>query len=113
MTVNSALIQALAPMGIPCRPEPYRGKESRFFTFNSASDNGADFGDDMPQHDAIVIYLHYWVATNYNYLNDIKRVRKLLTDADFSYASIVANNVDPDRETIRHIVFSTEFITEV
>lgn len=112
MSVNKAIIMAVKEFGIPCRPEPYRGKEDRFFTFNIASDNGVDYGDDVPQLNKQIVYLHYWLPINHNYLEEKAEIRRMLTDAGFSYPSVTLDSAVPDREGYRHLVFQTEYIQE-
>ena len=113
MSVNRALINALEDFDIPCKTEPYRGDEERFFTFNIASDSGTDFGDDSPGFNRLIVYLHYWLPINHNYLEEKKEIRKMLVDAGFSYPSVTLDSAVPDREGYRHIVFQTEYIQEV
>lgn len=112
MTVNKAIIHALKDFGIPCRPEPYRGNEDRFFTFNIVSDNGVDYGDNTPQFHKQIVYLHYWLPINHNYLEEKEEIRRRLTDAGFSYPSIPLDAAVPDKEGYRHLVFQTEYIQE-
>ena len=105
MSTAERLREALAPIGDPVQANTYRPADDseRYFTFN-LSTFGDDFADDEPGHERVLIMLHYYCPTAYDTTALVRRVKRLLFAADFTWPS-VTNAGD---EAGQHVVFEFE-----
>lgn len=105
MTVNQRLREALVPLRLPVQASTYvpASPSERYFTFN-VSTLGADFADNEPGHERLLLQLHYYCPTGYDSVADVRRIKKLLFAADFTWPD-VTNTGDAAGQ---HIVFEFE-----
>lgn len=94
MSIGALLRGAVSSIA-PVYPKVYTGPEDHYFVYDITDDRGDDWGDDIPDK------IHYWVRLNYyfpqgeNQTSMRNRVRNLLHEAGFSFASIISLS-DPD-----------------
>ena len=105
MSVNSSICAALASLKEPVQANTYRPADGseRYFTFNLSS-FGADFADDAPGHERVLVQLHYYCPAAYDTTALVRQVKRLLSAAGFTWPS-VTNAGDEDGQ---HIVFEFE-----
>ena len=112
MNAYEAAYQALAPLGVPVCPESYDGTEPIYITYNHADDHGADFGDNRPSCNVVVMQVHLFhpyktFRMRANYLAWKPIVRDLLMAAGFTYPDVTVLTDPP--ANIAHLVFTAEF----
>ena len=94
MSIGALLVGAVSGIA-PVFPKVYTGPEDHYFVYDITDDRGDDWGDDIPDK------IHYWIRLNYYYpmgenqTSMRNRVRNLLHEAGFSFASIISLS-DPD-----------------
>lgn len=94
MSIGALLVGAVNGIA-PVYPSVYTGPADHYFVYDITDDRGDDWGDDDPGH------IHYWVRLNYYYpMGENQtpmrnRVRNLLHEAGFSFASIISLS-DPE-----------------
>lgn len=110
MTVNGKIINALSGFGYPVEPDEYTGTALHYFTFNYNA-IPSDFSDDDPEHERILVQVHYVCPLGESPLSIIKAVKQRLRIAGFVWpthynATLENNSKSPDAR--QHHVFETE-----
>lgn len=105
MTVDEKIKAALDPFGDPVENSVYQGEKKRYYTFNYSA-HGADYGDDVPQHEKYLIQIHFFAPLNVNITQRVKDTKRAIAAAGFTYPETV-NSTDEDG---RHIVFECETV---
>lgn len=120
MNAYAAIQQALRPIGLPCVPQHYTGRENRYIEYGYAVVNGGNFGDDRPDCAVASLQIHLYLPMKENFLPLMAQVREALFDADFTWPQVQVINeyVDAELEDggirqpltdMRHIVFECEY----
>ena len=120
MNAYTAIRAALAPFKYPCVPNLYTGKENKFFTYNYASINGNDFGDDRPGCNVASVQVHLFLPVKENFIQTMNSVQQVLFDEGFTWPSVTMQSEYDEIETeqdgvrqgldgVRHIIFSCEY----
>ena len=112
MNAYEAVYAALIPLGIPVCPETYDGTAAEYITYNHADDHGADFGDNLPSCNIVVLQVHLFLpykvsGRRSNYLSWKPLIRDRLMCAGFTYPDVTVLT-DPAANTA-HLIFTTEF----
>lgn len=114
MNAFAAINQALKPMGYPCKPYLYDGKEPKYFVYNYALIQGADFGSDAPGTTVASVQVHLYMPvtdpkthSKLNYRSDMLAARDALFSAGFTFPEITI--LREDTEDMWHIVFECEY----
>lgn len=108
MTVNEAIIQALAGFGDPVVPGLYTGDATRYYTFNYDL-IPAQFADNQPIYERALIQVHFFAPLDYNSVRRRNETRKALIGAGLSWP---ATTDASDRDS-QHFVFECETIIEI
>lgn len=103
MSVNSEVIAALSKVA-PIEADTYEGKEEVYITF-SYNSIPADFGDDEPAHEILLLSAHLFAPTGKNILSKRKAVKKALFKLSGAWPS-ETNASDKDGQ---HLVYECEF----
>lgn len=110
LSINAEIKRALSPLGMPVVPAPYTGTERKYITFQDYS-NPDFYADDEPLEETSRIYLELFYPLDENPIKTIKRIKRLLHDADFGWPSVTPAHTDDKRryvfecETSRDINF--------
>lgn len=107
MSVASRLIAAIRPLGYPISQNQYIGEQPVYFVFNLSA-FPADFADDEPQHERVMVQLHLFAPHTTNTTMLQKEVKAAIRDAGFQYP-VLENASDEDNQ---HLVFESEISTE-
>ena len=103
MSTARDIIAALSPLGYPVAQDAHIGKEDAYFVFNLSTYPG-DFADDEPQHERVMVMVHFYCPMKKN-ITDLKRIVKLtLQSAGFTYPAQIAASEDGRQ----HVVFECE-----
>lgn len=103
MTVDARLKSVLKTFGDPISNGTYKGKATRYYTFNYST-LPSDYADDMPQHERYLVQVHLFAPLDENVNAQARKTKAALAAAGFQWPS-VTNASD---ESGRHIVFETE-----
>ena len=79
MSVNGILKTALEPIA-PVKADAYEGYTKEYLTFGYNS-IPADYGDDEPAHERILIQVHYFAPQGVNTLAKRRRIKAALRGA--------------------------------
>ena len=111
MTVNGAIVNALAPTGVPCSTEPSTAPDATYLTFNIIK-TPSYFADDEPLYSICYCQVHLFCPPTLNTLALRKQIKELLFASGFSYPE----EEDASEPEKQHIVFgfycSVETFTE-
>lgn len=105
MSINSEIISALAPVGLPCAPTPYVGEAAEYITFNYSS-RGAGFADDEPGHEIYSVQVHYFCPLKQNSLAKQKQIKQCLFNAGGTWPSAT----DASDSDGQHYAFECEYV---
>ena len=89
---------------------PELGTLDRWVTYNTADDRGALFGGDGAQENVLSLQIHVYLPEHEDYLDLKKRIRKSLSDADFTWPVITVETEEEHR--VRHIIFECDIEEE-
>lgn len=110
--VETRIKEALDGFGIPVEKgllyARARDLPPRYFAF-SVSRYGDDFGDDGPGCERCLVSVHYFAPLAENLTERVRRVKKALLAAGFTWPS----SVDASDQDGQHIVFDCEAPEEV
>lgn len=108
MSIDSRIVAALEPLGYECEHGTYTGKDTTYFTFNYQT-LGADFGDDAPGHERVLVQVHLYTKLNVNLTALKTKVKQYLFAADFTWPDVT----DVSDENWRHFEFTCETVQGV
>ena len=100
MSVASEIRAAVAFTGYPCGQNIYTGREPEYFVFNLQT-IPADYADAEPQHERVIVQLHWFGKHTTNMTTAQKRIKRAIADAGFTYPALE----DASDETAQHLVF--------
>lgn len=104
MTVDERIVKALAAIaGDPVENGSYSGRKERYYVFRYTT-IGADYADDMPQHERILVYVHFFAPRTFDSTEQVKATKRALHEAGFTWPEVV-NESDA---TGQEIVFECE-----
>lgn len=103
MSVDAVIKSALSAFGDPVANAVYHGDAERYYVFNYST-IGSDFADDGPAHERYLVNVHLFAPLCENVTQRIKRTKKALSDAGFTWPEMVNASDDEGR----HIVFECE-----
>lgn len=66
--INSLIIEALKPLGIPVSFQKYNGKESTYITFFNYLEQGEQYADNEEKETGYYIQLDLWSKNDYTEL---------------------------------------------
>lgn len=123
MNAFSAIQEALSGFNLPCVPQRYTGKENRYFEYNYATRQGADYGDNRPGCNMAAVQVHLYLPLKENFLPIMNDVQEALFEHDFSWPSVTVmedydeieaeqGGVRQGLDSVRHIVFETDYIED-
>lgn len=106
MNINSALISALNPTGLPVEQDEYEGEEDKYIVFSYANESPALSGDDMTLVEQGDIHIQLVAPKKFNYFPMKKKIVELLEGAGFYVTDIQTILGDGNGiEKVRQIVF--------
>lgn len=111
MTLNERIKDALAGIGIPVKPDQYRGDAKEYIVFNYNT-MGVLFADDAPVYDRCLIQVHYLCPAGANTADTRKQVKRLLLQAGFTWPQEVNASGGDQRKSdgsMQHFVFECEY----
>ncbi len=111
MSALEAVLIALSGFSYPKVPRRYEGNEKKYFTYNYASDHGADFGDDEPGCNEVTIQVHFFMPLKENFQKEKNRIRYQLFLAGFTWPEVVV--LEENDTMTRHIVFECSYVETV
>ena len=110
MTTFEKIQEVLRPMGIPCVPDVYKGKERKWITYNYAGDYGTNFADDTPETIINSVQIHLFLPQNESFTQLKTKIRFALFEAGFTFPEITV--LTEEEEKIRHIIFECDIEEE-
>jgi hypothetical protein len=87
MSINSLIIDALTPTGVPVDFQQYIGEESTYITFLFYDESGFLFADNIEQETAYYVQIDVWSKNDYTDLVD--QVKSILSNKGFAKTSAV------------------------
>lgn len=107
MSTESRIKKILDQFGDPVENGVYHGKEKRYYAFKLTT-HGDDYADDAPQHEKVLVQLHFFAPLNFNYVIRVRETKIALANGGFLWPE----TYDASDDESRHIVFETETIEE-
>lgn len=110
-SVNSLIVEALSPFGLPIADRLYLGEKDEYFVYVLTNDQVADSGDDTAQAYVAYIQVHYICPLSKSYANMRRQIRRALVDSGFSPPEIFDVSdltAEAEAERVRHLVFETD-----
>ena len=115
-----AIQSALRPFGLPCTPNRYTGKESRYIEYNYAVRSDGNFGDNRPDCNVASVQIHLFLPKKDDFRQLMNDIQAALADADFTWPSVRQideydeieaedSGVRQPLDEVRHIVFECEY----
>ncbi len=107
MTVEARLKAILDTFGDPVENGVYLGEAERYYTFGCKK-IGDDFADDVPQHERVLVQVHFFAPLTFNTINRIRKTKLALLHGGFLW---------PEEEDLsdkegRHVLLETETVEE-
>jgi len=102
-SINEVIVSALKPIGLEIAEGLYEGDEEEFYTFSLADSHADDFGDNEDLSLTYYVQIHYVCPWNYDYADKVRKTRKALKSAGFTYPSLTDYSDSENR--IRHYIF--------
>lgn len=102
-TWQENIVDALAELELPVAEKLYEGKADEFITFNLADSQPEDFGDDEDLSLTYYVQIHYVCPWEYDYTDKVKKIRKALKGAGFTFPELTDYSDSENR--IRHHIF--------
>lgn len=102
MNVNEKLIALLKPLGIPVKPDVYRGDAEEYIEFNYADERSILSADDLPIMDETTLQIHLYTKNNPIQLK--KQIRRLLRLGGFIVVS--SNQIYENDSGYSHVVIT-------
>lgn len=106
MKIAELITAALSRMELAIAERLYEGDEDEYITWNQADNIGADYGDNKPGTNVIYVQVHYVCPWLMDYHPKLRIIRKLLSDAGFTWPEIIDASDAAIR--IRHFVFECQ-----
>ena len=112
MTVNERIKAALDPIGLPVKPDRYKGEAESYLIFQYST-VGDGYADDAPGFERCLIQVHYLCPAGVNSLAIRKQVKRSLFQAGFSWPEEVNAGdgaMQKNDENKQHYVFECEWL---
>ena len=112
MTVNERIKKALDPIGLPVKPDRYKGDEESYIVFNYST-LGACYADDAPGFERYLVQVHFFCPAGVNSLQLRRTIKEKLLQEDFSWPEEVNaadGSMQKNDEGKQHYVFECEWL---
>lgn len=108
MNINSRVINALIPTGLPIEQDIYEGAETKWITFNYAFEDPEIMADNKVLAEHTEIQVHLFVPKSFNYFTTKADMKLRLETVGFSVSSIKTTYEAETKR--RHILFECSIL---